>query len=91
MHALDPALSPTDVVAGLDPAICQLIATCDVLYAGDWDDLAEDLRRRQAGKPYLFRLTNEPPDALAWAGRLQAYEQARGERLAPAVLEEDDH
>ena len=48
-----------------------------------------DVRRRQAGKPYLFRLDLDPNDTLVWARRIKAYEAARGERLADVLTPED--
>lgn len=55
------------------------------LSAGRWDDLAEDVRRRQAGRPYLFRLDLTLDQPLAWIGWLRDFEAARGERLADAI------
>ena len=82
---LDPALPPEMVFGQLDAVVRQLVETVHTLYAGSWDDCAEDLRRRQAGRPYLFRLTVDCPDALGWLGRLHAYELARGECLPIAA------
>jgi hypothetical protein len=84
-HELDAALAPRDVVAGLPPGVRRLVAACAALYGGGWDDLAEDLRRRQAGRPYLFRLELPLDDVLGWVERLKNYERARGEALAAAL------
>lgn len=89
MEALDPALAPEVVLAGLAPDERQLIAACAELYAGSWDDLSEDVRRRQSGQPYLFKLELDPARVLAWAGRFKAYEAARGARLIDALPGED--
>lgn len=79
---LDTDLPPGAIFAQLDAAVKRLVVATHTLYAGSWDDCAEDLRRRQAGQPYLFRLTFELDDMLGWLARLKAYEQARGERFA---------
>jgi hypothetical protein len=96
-HHLDPALPPV-VLHGLPVGVRRLVAAVQTLYAGDWDDCAEDLRRRRAGKPYLFRLDpsiHGSGDELAWLHRLRAYELARGERFGPPDLDDpsagEDH
>ena len=103
-HHLDPALPPAVVLTGLPVGVRRLVAAVQTLYAGDWDDCAEDLRRRRAGKPYLFRLDpsisssangSGGGDELAWLHRLRAYELARGERFGPPDLDDpragEDH
>jgi hypothetical protein len=82
VHQLDPALPPAEVLAGLEPPVRRLVAAVKTLYAGSWDDCAEDIRRRRAGRPYLFKLALGLPDELDWIRRLQVYEEARGERFA---------
>jgi hypothetical protein len=86
MHALDPALAPEAILDHHGSLVRDLLVARDVLFAGSWDDLAEDLRRRVAGRPYLFRLADHESgeDALAWIARLQAYETARGEIITTA-------
>jgi hypothetical protein len=79
MQSLDPALPPEQVLAGLDADVQRLVAAVKILYQGHWDDCAEDIRRRRAGKPYIFRLSLGLQDELEWLHRLQAYEVARGE------------
>ena len=89
MQDLDPARAPEAIIADLEAEERELIAACAELYAGNWDDLAEDLRRRQSGQPYLFRLARDPGWVLGLAGRFKAYEAARGVRLADALPGED--
>lgn len=84
---LDPALPPTAIIAGLDPAVRRLVLAVRSLYQGSWDDCAEDIRRRRAGRPYLFRLDLGLDDELAWIHRFTTYESARGESLAALPLE----
>src|SRR4051812_32284750 len=76
---LDPALPPQVVLTALDAPVRRLVAVVKTLYAGSWDDCAEDIRRRRAGKPYLFKPALGLDDDLDWLHRLQAYEAARGE------------
>jgi len=79
---LDPALAPDQVFARL-PALARTAVHANAtLYVGNWDDFAEDLRRRQAGRPYLFKIEAPTADVLAWVLRLRDYETARGERLS---------
>jgi hypothetical protein len=82
VQQLDPALPPREVLASLDEPVRQLVAVVKTLYAGSWDDCAEDIRRRRAGKPYLFKLALGLDDELDWLHRLQTYEAARGEAFA---------
>lgn len=90
MHDLDPAMTPRELLADLPEQARSLVHVVAEVYAGNWTDLIEDLRRRQAGQPYLFRLQLEPGTALAWATRFQAYESARGDRLVDALAAEDE-
>ncbi len=76
---LDPALAPAVVFDQLDAGVQRLVIAVRSLYAGRWDDCAEDIRRRRAGRPYLFRLNLGLDDDLGWLHRLAAYETARGE------------
>lgn len=87
--SLDPALPPSAVLERLGPEVLRLVSTVQGLYDGRWSDCAEDLRRRSAGRPYLFRLESGLPsrdEELAWLQRLEAYETARGEPLPPATV-----
>jgi len=86
-HQLDPALSPAQILASLDASARRLIVAVRTLYAGSWDDCAEDIRRRRAGRPYLFRLDLGLDDELQWVHRLALYESVRGESFAALPLE----
>ncbi len=83
---LDPALPPAEVFAQLEAGPKRLVIAVHSLYAGSWDDCAEDIRRRRAGRPYLFRLNLGLDDDLGWLHRLAAYETARGESFALDAL-----
>ena len=85
---LDAALPPAVVFARLDAVVQRLVVATQTIYGGSWDDCAEDLRRRHAGRPHLYRLHLDShlgiDDTLGWLVRLKAYELARGERFATA-------
>ncbi len=83
-HQLDPAVAPERILATTPASVRRLTTIVGTLYAGNWDDCAEDLRRRQAGKPYLYRVDLPDIDVLTWIHRLKTYETARGEALIPA-------
>ena len=52
------------------------IASADEMAKGDWDAMIEDVRDRQAGRPYLFDLGQERlADHLTRIQRLQTYER----------------
>ncbi len=90
MTALDPSciddsLTPADICAVVPEAVRALIQANAVLFKGHWDDCAEDVRRRRAGRPYLFALDLDLDEPLVWIARLRAYEVARGEFLAAAL------
>ncbi len=78
---LDPSLPPAAAFARLDASVQRLVVAVQTLYGGSWDDCAEDVRRRQDGRPYLYRLRIELDDLSGWLERLKAYESARGERF----------
>lgn len=88
---LDANLPPAAVFAQLDEPVRRLVIATHTLYNGNWDDCAEDLKRRDAGKPYLYRLKLDLPDAPGWLARLKAYEQARGERFTAVAQDAKDH
>ena len=81
-HQLDPAIAPERILAEVPEGVRRLTTIVATLYAGSWDDCAEDLRRRQAGKPYLYRVDLPGVDVLTWIHRLKTYESARGEPIA---------
>lgn len=88
---LDASLPPATVFARLDAAVQRLVVATHTLYGGNWDDCAEDFKRRGEGKPYLFRMKIDLDDAPLWLARLKDYEQARGERFAVDAQDAKDH
>lgn len=83
---LDPALPPEAALAGVDPAVRRLAMIVGLLYGGSWDACAEDIRRRRAGRPYLYRVDVAGIDELDWLHRLKTYEAARGEPVAAGSI-----
>jgi hypothetical protein len=88
-QSLDTALPPAAVFASLPEAVQQLVAAVRMLYKGSWDDCAEDIRRRQAGRPYLYRLNMALDEPLGWLAKCKSYELARGEPLGDHALFKD--
>jgi hypothetical protein len=80
-HHLDPAIAPERILAEVPEGVRRLATIVNTLYGGSWDDCAEDLRRRQAGKPYLYRIDLPGLDVLTWIHRLKTYACVRGESL----------
>ncbi len=91
MHELDPALAPEEVLARYGDVIRQLVLANRTLFGGSWEDFAEDIRRRKAGRPYLFKLPFDLDETLVWIHRLQVYERARAESLGDALAVEGNH
>ena len=85
LSQLDVSRPAGEVFALLDQRLRHLVIANQMLFQGRWDDLAEDLRRRQAGRPYLFRLDLGLDEPLAWIGRLRDYELSRHEHLSDAI------
>jgi hypothetical protein len=83
---LDPALAPVEIYRSLPSDVRQLVVAVRTLYGGSWDDCAEDVRRRRAGRPYLYRLNLSVADELGWLHRLATYEAARGQSFEPVDL-----
>jgi hypothetical protein len=76
---LDPALDAAGLWPSLPVPARRLACAVRALYAGSWADCIEDLRRRQAGRPYLYKLDGSVETDLAWAERLRAWAAARDE------------
>lgn len=69
--------------------ICEVVSAAQMLYDGSLADLAEDVRRRQSGQPYLF-VTDlaEPGQVLSIIDCLQTFERESGVVLAQVLQEE---
>lgn len=99
MPPIDPDLPPQQLLSqgipgaeGINASgLRQLLAAAQILFDGSLADLADDIRRRHDGQPYLFQFTAELGDCsslLQILKDLSAYEQAQGLTLA-SVLQED--
>jgi hypothetical protein len=84
-HHLDPVLSPHDVLGSLPEPVRRLAQVVATLYGGCCDAASDDVRRRHAKRPYLYRIDLDGLDVLDWLHRFKTYEIARGERLADAL------
>jgi hypothetical protein len=62
----------------LTPEEEQLIILRDFLYEGDWSDMLQDLRGRQEGKPFIFKLKGRIEEDVRRIDRLRAYERQHG-------------
>lgn len=86
--AFDTALTPAALLTSLDADALVVLKLAKGLYDNSWSAMAEDLRRRQAGKPYLFRTQLDPATALVWVELFDNYERARGESVCALVSEQ---
>jgi len=57
----------------------------DFLYEGDWEEMLQDLRDRQSGKPFIFKLTSRIEEDLHRIGRLRDYERQHDVNLGHYV------
>lgn len=57
------------------------------LYEGSWDEMAQDLKARLEGRPYIFKLAHRIVDDLDRIDLLRAFEQEQGVDLADYVKE----
>jgi hypothetical protein len=69
------AWSPAEFVKQLEPHERVLIELRDQLYEGSWDRVLSDLRARQRGDPYVFKLSRTIARDIGAIERLQRYER----------------
>ena len=69
------ALAPAEFVKRLEPYERVLIELRDQLYEGSWERVLSDLRARQHGEPYVFKLSKTIDRDIEAIVRLQRYEQ----------------
>lgn len=69
------ALEPAEFVKRLEPYERVLIELRDQLYEGSWERVLQDLRARQRGEPYIYRLSQTIARDIEAIERLQRYEQ----------------
>lgn len=64
----------------------QLIIIRDFLYDGDWDEVVQDLRSRQQGRPFIFKLNTRIDEDLKRIEKLQSYERVHGVNLGRLLV-----
>lgn len=62
----------------LSPEEEQLLILRDFLYEGHWEEMLQDLRDRQSGKPFIFKLKSRIDEDIQRIERLRSYERAHG-------------
>jgi hypothetical protein len=72
----------------LPPEEEQLVILRDFLYEGDWDEMLLDLRGRQNGKPFIFKLKTRIDEDIRRIERLREYERTNRVDLGLYVREE---
>jgi len=77
----DVAEPPEDVrdavqqfIDGLSGEERMLIVLNRELYQGSWDEMADDLKARLEGRPYIFKLAHRIADDLDRIERLRGFE-----------------
>jgi hypothetical protein len=73
----------------LDPEEEQLIVLRDFLYEGDWEEMLQDLRARQSGKPFIFKLKTRIDEDIRRIERIRQYERQHGVNLGQYVKREE--
>lgn len=79
------ALEPEEFAKRLEPFERVLIELRDQLYEGSWDRVLSDLRARQRGEPYVYKLSQTIARDIDAIVRLQRYEQQHQVDLARLV------
>ncbi len=79
---MSESLKHKQFVDSLSEAERMLIGIRDELYAGSWNRMAEDLRDRLNGKPYIFKLVNQIEADLKRIEKLAAYEEEQDINVA---------
>ena len=83
---MDPHLT---YYRSLDPEEEQLIILRDFLYEGDGEEMLQDLRARQSGKPFIFKLTTRIDEDIRRIERIRQYERQHGVNLGQYVRREE--
>ena len=83
---MDPHLA---YFRSLDPEEEQLLVLRDFLYEGDWEEMLADLRARQSGKPFIFKLKTRIDEDIGRIERIRQYERQHGVNLGQYVKREE--
>jgi hypothetical protein len=73
----------------LPPEEEQLLILRDFLYEGDWAEMLQDLRARQSGKPFIFKLKTRIDEDLRRIERLRQYEREHAVNLGQYLRREE--
>ena len=73
----------------LSPEEEQLVVLRDFIYEGDWEEMLRDLRDRQAGKPFIFKLKTRIEEDIRRIERLREYERVNRVDLGRYVEPEE--
>ncbi len=76
-------------VKSLNPEEEQLIIVRDFLYEEDWEEMLQDLRDRQSGKPFIFKLNTRIEEDIQRIERLREYERRNGVNLGRHIWPEE--
>jgi len=74
-----------EFVKGLTTEHKMLIVLKTQLYSGSWTPMAEDLKNRLDGKPYIFKLANRINDDVERIEQMRKFEEQFGVSLADYV------
>jgi len=75
----------TDFVNRLSEEHRMLVILKAQLYDGTWEPMLDDLRKRLAGKPYIFKLANRIKDDIERIQQMQKFEAEHNVDLADYV------
>jgi hypothetical protein len=84
-----PDCTPEEFVRRLEPYERVLVELKDALYEGSWERVLRDLRGRQAGQPYVYKLSQTISRDIAAIERMQAYERQQGVDLSRLLKQEN--
>ena len=75
----------SDFVNGLSEEHRMLIVLKAQLYGGSWEPMLDDLRKRLAGKPYIFKLVNRIQDDIERIEQMLKFETEHDVDLADYI------
>ncbi len=70
----------------LSPEEEQLLIIRDFLYEGKWKEIVADLKARQEGKPFVFKLNTRIEEDLQRIEKLETYERNHGVNLGEQLV-----
>lgn len=73
----------------LPPEEEQLVILRDLLYEGDWEEMLRDLRDRESGKPFIFKLKTRIREDIQRIEKLREYERSHGVDLGNYIQQDE--